>query len=130
MVDTVASQILVDGARNAVIKFTSISDGTGETDVLKVDVSTLSGSPTGVKINKVEYFTHGIGVRIDWDATANVQAFRIPQDESGSVDLTKFGGIVNNGGAGKTGNILFTTTEDALAGDGYTVILSMVKGFG
>lgn len=130
MADTVASQIIVDGSRNIVMKFTSISDGTGETDVKKVDISTLAGLPTSVKINKVEYFTHGIGVKIDWDATANVQAFRIPQDESGSVDLAKYGGIVNNSAAGKTGDILFSTTEVPLAGDGYTVILSMVKGFG
>ncbi len=129
MADTVASQTLIDGSRNAVMKFTNISDGTGETSVKKVDVSTLSGAPTTVKINRVTYMTHGIGVQILWDATANVQAMRLPQDESGSVDLFKFGGVLNNAGAGRTGDILFTTTETALAGDGYTIILEMVKGW-
>lgn len=129
MADTVASQTIVDGPKNVVMKFTNISDGTGESEVRKVDVSALSGSPASVKINRVDYFTHGIGVQMLWEATANVQAMRIPQDESGTVDLTRFGGVVNNAAAGKTGDVLFTTTETALAGDGYTIILHMTKGY-
>ena len=127
MVDTVASQTLIDGSRNVVMKFTNISDGTGESAVKKVDVSALSGSPTEVRIDRVQYMTHGIGVQILWDATANVQAMRLPQDEAETIDFTQYGGIVNNSGAGKTGDILFTTAEAPMAGDGYTVILHMVK---
>ena len=129
MADAVASQTIVDGPKNTVMKFTNFSDGTGESKVVKVDVSSLSGSPATVKINRVDYFTHGIGVQMLWDASVNVQAMRIPQDESGTVDLTRFGGVVNNAGSGKTGDILFSTTESALAGDGYTVILHMTKGY-
>lgn len=129
MVDTVATQVLVDGERNCVLKFTNISDGTGEAAVLKVDVSALSPAPSEVKINRVQYMTHGIGVQILWDATANVQAMRLPQDEFGDIDLTRFGGVINNAGAGKTGDVLFTTTETAIAGDGYTVVLHMVKRY-
>ena len=77
MVDTVATQTLIDGERNAVMKFTNASDGTGETAVKKVDVSTLSGSPTEVSITRVQYMTHGIGVSVAWDATANVPVFRL-----------------------------------------------------
>jgi len=54
MADAVTSQVVFDGTRTAVMKFTNISDGTGETAVLKVDVSALSGfqgaSCTGVNI--------------------------------------------------------------------------------
>jgi hypothetical protein len=42
MADAVTSQTIQDGERKAVLKFTNISDGTGETNVVKVDVSTLT----------------------------------------------------------------------------------------
>ena len=37
MADTVASQTIQDGSKTAVLKFTNISDGTGESAVIKVD---------------------------------------------------------------------------------------------
>ena len=39
MADAVTSQTLSDGDRIAVVKFTNISDGTGESSVAKVDKS-------------------------------------------------------------------------------------------
>lgn len=42
MADAVTSQTIQDGERKAVLKFTNISDGTGETNVVKVDVSALT----------------------------------------------------------------------------------------
>ena len=42
MADAVTTQIIQDGPRNAVIKFTNISDGTGESAVDKVIVGNLS----------------------------------------------------------------------------------------
>jgi len=109
------------------MKFTNVSDGTGESEVKKVDVSELVGAPDTVRIDKVTFMTNGIGVRIDWHGETNVQAMRLPQDTSDTINLRRYGGVVNNVVAGKTGDILFTTTETALAGDGYTVILEMVK---
>ena len=47
MVDVVTSQTIFDGERKAVMKFTNVSDGTGETAVLKVDVSALNPSAFG-----------------------------------------------------------------------------------
>ena len=41
MADAVTSQTIIDGSKTAVLKFTNISDGTGESDVVKVDVSAL-----------------------------------------------------------------------------------------
>ena len=42
MADAVTSQTIVDGDRYAVIKLTNVSDGTGESAVTKVDVSSLA----------------------------------------------------------------------------------------
>ena len=41
MADTVASQTIQDGERTAVLRFTSVSDGTGESNVAKVDVGQI-----------------------------------------------------------------------------------------
>ncbi len=129
MADAVATQILVDGLRNSVIKFTNISDGTGESGVTKVDVSALVGSPDEVRIAKMEYATHGLGIQVKWDATTPVLACTIPQDETGLRDFRHFGGLINNAGAGKTGDITFTTTESPLSGDGYSVVLHLTKKY-
>lgn len=126
MADAVTTQILVDGVKNAVLKFTNISDGTGEADVVKVDVSTLSGAPSEVRIDQIWYSTNGMSVLMEWDATTDVPAWLIPLDQSDTLDFAKFGGIDNNAGAGKTGDILFTTVGHT-AGDTYSIILWVSK---
>ena len=133
MADAVATQILFDGERMAIMKFTNISDGTGEVKVTKVDVSTLTPSPfskacDGVTITKIHALTHGMEVDMYWDATADVLIASIPQNTMYSMDLTQFGGLWNNAGAGKNGDIQFST-RDASAGDTYTIILEMVKSY-
>ena len=42
MADAVTSQTLLDTEKKSIFKFTNISDGTGESDVKKIDVSTLT----------------------------------------------------------------------------------------
>jgi hypothetical protein len=133
MADAVATQILFDGERKAIMKFTNISDGTGETKVTKVDVSTLNPSSfskacDGVTIVKIHAFTHGLIVDMFWDATTDVLITSIPQNTMYSMDLTQFGGLWNNAGTGKNGDIQFST-HDASAGDRYTIILEMVKSY-
>ena len=58
MADTVTSQTIQDGERVAIMKFTNVSDGTGESAVKKVDVSALASSSQGkactaVKVAKI-----------------------------------------------------------------------------
>ena len=131
MADAVASQTIFDGERMAIQKFTNISDGTGENKVLKVDVSALLPNNLGVPcssviITKIHASTHGLEVLMYWDATTDVFIQGIPQNSQYSFDFEKFGGLTNNAGVGKTGDILFST-QDASAGDFYTVTLEMVK---
>lgn len=122
MADAVATQILVDGAKNAVLKFTNTSDGTGEAAVVKVDVSTLFGAPSEVRIDKIWYSTQGMSVNVLWDATTDVVAWLLPLDQSDTLDFTQFGGLNNDSGSGKTGDISFTTVGHT-AGDTYSIIL-------
>ena len=47
MADAVTSQTLIDGPKHAVMKFTNVSDGSGESAVKKVDVSALTTNSAG-----------------------------------------------------------------------------------
>lgn len=133
MADAVASQTLLDGERVAIMKFTNSSDGTGETNVVKVNPSSLAPSAAGgacdaVTITKVTGLTHGMEVQMKWKASTPVIIETIPQNNSYTQDYSAIGGLVNNAGTGKDGAITFTTL-DATAGDTYTVVLEMVKHY-
>lgn len=122
MADAVTSQTLVSGSRNLVMKFTNISDGTGEAAVKKVDVT-----DSQLRIMKIHYATLGMSVDILWDATTDVLAWNLPEGQVGCFDFTDFGGIQNNAGTGVTGDIMFTTIGHA-SGDRYSIILEMRTG--
>ena len=133
MADAVTSQTILDGERMAIMKFTNISDGTGESKVLKVDVSALSSSSAGgacdgVTITKIYVSTFGMELQIYWDATTDVFCWGVPQNSQYTFDFSQFGGLTNNAGAGKTGDVLFSTV-DASSGDFYTVVLEMTKHY-
>ena len=53
MADAVTSQTIIDGPNKAVMKFTNISDGTGESAVVKVDVSALQARLGGTACYEV-----------------------------------------------------------------------------
>ena len=133
MADAVTSQTLLDGERLAIMKFTNISDGTGETAVTKVNVSALTPSNsgkacTGVTVTKITSVCHGMEVRMYWDATTDVPFFLSTVNTNYENDFSKIGGITNNAGAGKNGNIVFSTSDQS-NGDTYTVVLEMVKSY-
>ena len=135
MADAVASQTIVDGPSFVAIKLTNISDGTGETAVTKVDVSALEAdsrtgqSCTDVNIERIWWQCIGMKVRILFDADTDVMAIELGENQSGNHDYSIFGGLTNNAGTGKTGDVKFTTVG-ASSGDTYTVILYLRKKFG
>tara|TARA_R100001591_G_scaffold113844_1_gene127474 strand:+ start:295 stop:699 length:405 start_codon:yes stop_codon:yes gene_type:complete len=133
MADAVTSQTIIDGSKTAVLKFTNISDGTGESAVVKVDVSALSkngqgDSCTGATIEKIWWQCNGMKVQILFDASTDAFCIELGENQSGHHDYTSFGGLTNNAGSGVTGDILFTTVGHASA-DTYTVILQVRKEF-
>ena len=132
MADAVTSQTLQDGDKSVVMKFTNISDGSGEAAVKKVDVSALqaqSGSGaacTGVSIQQIWYECNGMSVDLLWDASTDVSAWTL--SGYGFFDFRSCGPIINNSGSGKTGDIMFTTTGHA-SGDRYAIVLKMGKSY-
>jgi len=134
MADAVATQKIIDGDRNVVQKFTNVSDGSGESAVVKVDVSTLAKNShgtacTGVVIEEIWWQCIGMKVQILWNASTNVFCIELGENQSGNHDYSTFGGLTNNAGSGVNGDVLFTTVGHTSA-DTYTIILKMKKEYG
>jgi hypothetical protein len=131
MADAVTTQTIIDGERNCVIKFTNVSDGTGESAVAKVDVSALASNSAGVscsevRVMRVSHAIVGMSVQMFLDASSNVLLMELAESSNGHMDFKDFGGLPNNAGSGKTGDILFTTKGHS-SGDTYSIVLEMVK---
>ena len=131
MADTVTTQIIQDGERNCIMKFTNVSDGTGESAVVKVDVSALQSNPSGiacseVRLVRVSHAIVGMSVQMFFNASTNVLLMELAESSNGHMDFQDFGGIPNNAGSGKHGDILFTT-KGHTSGDTYSIILEMLK---
>lgn len=132
MADAVNSQTLFDGDSQAVMKFNNVSDGTGESAVLKVDVSALKANYlgkacTGVSIRRITAMISGMSVNVLWDADTDVSAVVLaPGMYTLNFDDTAILG--NNAGTGKTGDVSFTTVG-AAANDTYSIILEMIKTY-
>jgi hypothetical protein len=132
MADAVTSQTIVDGEKKVVMKFTNVSDGTGESAVAKVDVSALASNAagsacTGVAIEQIWWQCIGMKVNILWDASSDVLAMQLGENQSGHHDYTIFGGITNNASS-PTGDINFTTVGHSSA-DTYAIVLYMRKEY-
>ena len=131
MADAVTSQTIIDGERNCVMKFTNVSDGTGESAVAKVDVSALASNSAGtacseVRVMRVSHAIVGMSVQLFLNATSNVLLVELAESSNGHMDFKDFGGLSNNAGSGKNGDILFTTKGHS-SGDTYSIVLEMVK---
>ena len=133
MADAVASQTIQDGERTAIMRFTNVSDGTGESAVKKVDVSALAANSAGqacteVHIQRIYWMTVGMSVKLEFVATSSVLLTHIPADATGDEYYDNFTAIPNNAGSGKTGDIDFTTVGHS-SGDSYMIILEMIKKY-
>lgn len=139
--DTVTTQLLENGPRWWAYSFTDLSDGTGETGVVKVDGS--ASGPLGVviggvtlyplshiKIREVQYSVTGMQLSIIWDASSSQNALVL--EGYGSVKFDNVGGLaaVDASGAvlaGATGKIKFTTANQS-SGSTYSIVMRGTKG--
>lgn len=87
----------------SVFVFMNASDGTAESAVTKVDISTLPGSPTKVRISKMNWTVSGMGVKVYFDHTTDDLVAVLSGDGEICAPLE------DPASAGGTGDILFTT---------------------
>jgi hypothetical protein len=131
MANSLSIQILEEGPRNAVIKLVGVLDTSNQSLTTAVDLSTLNQggtgpTPTAVRIDMVDYsISDALNVQFYWDATTDVIALALVGRED--MNFKGFGGVTNNAGAGKTGNILVQTTGYTSGTQTYTIVLQLVK---
>ena len=127
MADVVTSDYIFKGTRKAAIKLTNVSDGTGESAVVKVDVSTLVGpdgtAPTYTTVERIEGTVQGFtSVRLFFDATTDDE-LAVLGTGFNYQDFTDFGGFVDPQSTGTTGDIVLTTAGGA-SGSTYDIIIT------
>lgn len=124
MADTVSTQVLVNNARNYVVKLTNQSDGTGETLVTKIAASATFG--VHAKLWKVDYDLFNMAVAMFWKGTPNQPIAIFAGYASAGIDACRYGGVWNNA-ASPTGDVLLSTVG-AAANSAYTIILEFRLG--
>ena len=138
MADVVTSQTIVDtSGTKTVMKFTNISDGSGETLVTKMDASALTfmtedANRTLAKIYWAINTTNGkSGVEISWagSGTSSANATIGFFSGTGFHDYFVAGNSIPNNATltantSPAGDILFST-KGFVAGDNYTIIIEV-----
>lgn len=132
MADVVDTIVVSDNPNRIVVRFTNRSDGTGETDVVKVDKSTLIGllgrEPQKLNLEWAKWSIQGFdSVQAEWDHNVDDEMIIMA---AGNYErhYTNPGPLVDPGSAGGTGDVLFTTfPSPAAAGDTYDITMSFLK---
>ena len=129
MADAVDTLILFKGKKRQVYRFTNVSDGTGESAVVKIDKSTLINTqglePAKIIIEEIQWSINGFtSVRIFWDHTTDDEAAVLGTGQGFRVTMPDVQGLVDPGSAGGTGDVLFTTAG-AVSGATYDILLSI-----
>lgn len=140
MADSVTSQLLENGPRFAVYKFTNVSDGTGEAGVVKVNAT--STGPLGVlvqgrtfypgthlKLVEIKYSVFSMGLRVQWEGTPDTDMLVLQATDHWELlnQRQGFGGLYAPTSISPTGSIKFTTIGAGI-GSGYTILMTLTKG--
>lgn len=130
MADSVNTQIILNAARNIVLKRTNLSDGTGETGATMIDATSATYAVQGVapgihlKVTRIRYDIKGGMVNLQWDASSAVDMLDL--GGFGTFDMKDFAGLTVPVVAGATGSILITT-KGFMPNSSYSLIFEMTK---
>jgi len=127
MADIVTTQTIADTSGvKFVAKLTNFSDGTGETQVKKIDASevTFMTEDGNRKISKIWYSINTANpksaVELIWDGVTDATAIFL--SGNGYIDLRTAGNEITNNATTPTGDVLLSTKNFAV-GDNYTLIV-------
>jgi hypothetical protein len=138
MADAVASIVILNSDKHYVIHLTNISDGTGESAVVKVDKSGLLSAtkiePTSLDIDQIRWSIQGFtSVRLLWDHTTDDLAmvltgsgFEDFRSRDLASDLIGTNGLKDPRSTGGTGDLLLTT-NGGISGSSYDITIWLRK---
>jgi hypothetical protein len=131
MTNSVTYQVLEEGPRNIIVKVAGVLDTSdyGLNTFISMASSNQGGTgpvPTQVRIDHIDYsISDQLEVQLFWDASTDVVI--LPLAGRGRMSFWNFGGLTNNAGAGKTGDVLIKTTGWTSGTQVFSVILECVK---
>ena len=126
MANVINTQILVDGARNAVVKITGVLDTSNVSSVVIIDPASFSPKPTAFRIDHIDYsISDPLEARLQWDATTPIDI--LPLAGRGRMTFWNFGGLQDNGGVGVTGKINLLTTGYSTGTLVFSIVVEIVK---
>lgn len=125
MADSVQVDTINDGSKRKTIQILNFSDGTGETDVVKLDAS-ADADADYYSIQEIQYDIGGFtGVIIKFDATTDDEGVLLPTG-TGYKNFSSMGGKPDPKSTGWTGDILVSTVG-AAADATYDIMIHVKK---
>jgi hypothetical protein len=106
MANVVSTQLLEQGARNTVVKWTGLLDTSDEAYNVKLLPASpgIVPTPSQWRLDYLWYsISDGLEIQLFWDATS--PTLIVPLAGRGKIDYCNFGGLQNDAGAGKTGGL-------------------------
>lgn len=126
MANSLLSQIITDGPRNATVKVTGVLDTSDLALSTIVLPSNFHPSPPTFRIYHLDYsISDQLELQLLWKAT--VDQVILPLAGRGRMSFVDFGGLTNNAGAGKTGAIDLLTTGWTAGTQIFSLVLELVK---
>lgn len=142
MADTNKVQVLVDGPRHLIVRFTHLYVDTGLSDTQIVDLSATShlaavaaGSADGTErvtslssltVEEIWWSIQGLeAVRLEWDHSTD-SVIAVLSTGEGYLDFRQYGGLPDDGSGG-TGDILVTGVGTAAANDTVDITIKFRK---
>jgi hypothetical protein len=126
MADAVTSEYVFSGHKRKILHLTSVSDGTGESAVVKADISALTvdggKTPTYSTVDMIDFAIQGFtAVRLYWDHDTDDEIALLPTG-TGTIHFGAIGGKTDPKTSGGTGDIVLTT-DGEVSGATYDIVI-------
>lgn len=131
MANSFLKQVIEEGARNLIVKLTGVLDTSDLSVTTAIDhtlynMSGIGPTPTGFRIDHIDFaITDQLEIQLQWHATTNVVI--LPLAGRGKQSYHHYGGLQNNSGVGKNGDIDIVTTGWTSGTQVFNIILDMIK---
>lgn len=127
MVDTVKTHVVSDTGIRYEAVFTNISDGTGESNVVKIRLADLTYigtdvSPSAIDIEAIDGSVNGFdSVSLAWDRAPSPDVFVVLPPGNTELRFSQYLPDLLRGQAGTTGDVVLTTNGSATSQDSYVI---------